>query len=228
MATLTKENLDFLRKLKANNDRDWFNANKEEYLKQHQEIIEFSDDLLEKLRKHDKIETPSGKKALFRIYRDVRFSKDKSPYKTHWAGGFKRATKYLRGGYYFHIEPDGVFVGGGFWAPNKDDLQRIREDIATDASELRSIINSKNFKSAFGTLDGEQLKSCPKGFDKEHPDIDLLRYKQFIVSKKFSNKEALSKDFSKMVDDTFKEMRPFFDYMSVSVTTDANGVSIFD
>lgn len=228
MATITKDNLDFLRKLKANNDRDWFNTNKEEYLKQQQKMIEFADDLLEKLRKHDKIETPSGKKALFRIYRDVRFSKDKSPYKSHWAGSFKRATKYLRGGYYFHIEPDGVFVGGGFWAPNKDDLQRIREDIVTDASELRSIINSKSFKNTFGTLNGEQLKSCPKGFDKEHPDIDLLRYKQLIVSKKFSNEEALSKDFSKRIDDTFKKMRPFFDYMSVSVTTDANGVSIVD
>lgn len=228
MAVLTNDNLDFLRKLKANNDRDWFNDNKDEYLKQHQEIIEFADDVLEKLRKHDKIETPSGKKALFRIYRDVRFSKDKSPYKTHWAGSFKRATKYLRGGYYFHIEPDGVFVGGGFWAPNKEDLQRIREDIVTDASELRTIINSKRFKDTFGSLEGEQLKSSPKGFDKEHPDIDLLRYKQFIVSKKLSNEEALRADFSEKVDETFKAMRPFFDYMSVSVTTDANGVSIFD
>lgn len=228
MAKLTKDNLDFLKTLKANNDRDWFNANKDEYLKQHQNIIEFAEDLLEKLRKHDDIETPSGKKALFRIYRDVRFSKDKSPYKTHWAGSFKRATKYLRGGYYFHIEPESVFVGGGFWAPNKDDLLRIREDIVTDASELRSIINGKRFINTFGSLEGEQLKSCPKGFDKDHPDIDLLRYKQFVVSKKFSNEEALSKDFSKMVDDTFKEMRPFFDYMSLSVTTDANGVSIFE
>lgn len=228
MAQLTKESLEFLSTLKANNDRDWFNANKEEYLKQHQNIVEFADDLLEKLKKHDNIETPTGKKSLFRIYRDVRFSKDKSPYKTNWAGGFKRATKHLRGGYYFHIEPDNVFVGGGFWAPNKEDLQRIREDIVTDASELKSIIASKDFKNTFGTLEGEQLKTCPKGFDKEHPDIELLRYKQFIVSKKFSRKEALSKDFSKMVDDTFQKMRPFFDYMSVSVTTDANGVSIVE
>lgn len=228
MAQLTKESLEFLTTLKANNDRDWFNANKDEYLKQHETIIEFADELLEKLNKHDNIETPTGKKSLFRIYRDVRFSKDKSPYKTNWAGGFKRATKHLRGGYYFHIEPDNVFVGGGFWAPNKDDLQRIREDIVTDASELRSIITSKDFVKTFGKLEGEQLKSCPKGFDKDHPDIDLLRYKQFIVSKKFSKKEALSKDFSEMVDDTFQKMRPFFDYMSVSVTTDTNGVSIVE
>lgn len=228
MAVLTKANFKFLKDLKANNNRDWFNTNKNEYLKQHENTIEFADALLEKLNKHDNIETPTGKKSLFRIYRDVRFSKDKSPYKTNWAGGFKRATKYLRGGYYFHIDPDNVFVGGGFWAPNKEDLQRIREDIVADSSELRKILNSKSFKQTFGQLDGEQLKTCPKGFDKEHPDVDLLRYKQFIISKKFSLKEAQSADFTTMVDDTFKKMRPFFDYMSQSVTTDSNGVSIFE
>lgn len=228
MTAITKENLKFLQSLKTNNNREWFNDNKDEYLKQHQNIIAFADELLHLLNQHDNIETPTGKKSLFRIYRDVRFSKDKSPYKTNWAGGFKRATQHLRGGYYFHIEAETAFVGGGFWAPNKDDLQRIREDIAADASELRNIINSKSFKDTFGTLEGEQLKTAPKGFDKEHPDIDLLRYKQFIISKKFSQKEVLSKDFAKMVNDTFKKMRPFFDYMSESVTTDSNGVSIFE
>lgn len=226
MSTISKSNFDFLKALKANNNRDWFNANKDEYLKQHENIIGFADSLLEKLNQHDNIETPTGKKSLFRIYRDVRFSKDKSPYKSHWSGGFKRATKELRGGYYFHIEPGSVFVGGGFWGPSKEDLQRIREDIAMDASELRKIITSKSFKDTFGTLDGEQLKTCPKGFDKEHPDVDLLRYKQFIISKKFTDKEALAPDFANKMNDVFKKMRPFFDYMSESVTTDINGVSI--
>lgn len=226
MATISKSSFEFLKALKANNNREWFNENKDEYQIQHQNIIDFADELLEKLKEHDNIETPSGKKSLFRIYRDVRFSKDKSPYKTNWAGGFKRATKHLRGGYYFHIEPGAVFVGGGFWAPNKEDLQRIREDIAMDASELRKIINSKPFKETFGSLHGDQLKTAPKGFDKDHPDVDLLRYKQFIVSKKFTDKEALSSDFAEKMNDAFKKMRPFFDYMSESVTTDANGVSI--
>lgn len=227
MATLTKSNFKFLSDLKKNNNRDWFNAHKNEYLKQHQQIIEFADAVLEETLKHDNIETPTGKKSLFRIYRDVRFGKDKSPYKTHWAGGLKRATKQLRGGYYFHIEEGNTMVGGGFWAPNKDDLLRFREDIAMDATPLRKIINSKSFKDTFGTLDGEQLKTCPKGFDKEHPDVDLLRYKQYIISKKFTDEEALSPDFAKQVSDTFKKMRPFFDYMSESVTTDVNGESIF-
>ena len=226
MATITKNNFNFLSQLKKNNNRDWFNSHKDEYLNQHKDMIAFADAVLNEMNKHDNIETVSGKKSLFRIYRDVRFSKDKSPYKTHWAGGFKRATKQLRGGYYFHIEKGNTMVGGGFWAPNKDDLLRFREDIAFDAKPLRKIITSKVFKDTFGTLDGEQLKTAPKGFDKEHPDVDLLRYKQYVISKKFTDKEVMSADFYKTVSDTFKKMRPFFDYMSESVTTDANGESI--
>ncbi|MBL4594686.1 MAG: DUF2461 domain-containing protein [Flavobacteriales bacterium] len=226
MSTISKANFNFLKQLKKNNDRDWFNTHKDEYLIQHQNTIDFADALLLEMNKHDNIETPTGKKSLFRIYRDVRFSKDKSPYKTHWAGGFKRSTKQLRGGYYFHIEQGNTMVGGGFWSPNKDDLQRIREDIASDDTGLRKILTSKSFKDTFGTLDGEQLKTCPKGFNKEHPAIDLLRYKQFIISKKFTDKEVLSPDFHKKINDTFKKMRPFFDYMSESVTTDLNGESI--
>jgi uncharacterized protein (TIGR02453 family) len=226
MANISKDNFNFLKQLKKNNNRDWFNAHKDEYLKQHGNMIDFADSVLLEMNKHDNIETPTGKKSLYRIYRDVRFSKNKSPYKTHWAGGLKRATNQLRGGYYFHIEEGNSMVGGGFWSPNKDDLQRIREDIANDDSELRKIINSKSFKTTFGTLDGEQLKTSPKGFDKEHPAIDLLRYKQFIISKKFSDEEVLSPNFHKTVVGTFNEMRPFFNYMSESLTTDANGESI--
>jgi len=226
MSTISKANFEFLNKLKKNNNRDWFNTNKTEYLNQYENTIAFADSLLDEMNKHDNIETPTGKKSLFRIYRDVRFSKDKSPYKTHWAGGFRRATKQLRGGYYFHLEQGNTLVGGGFWSPNKDDLLRIREDIAADASGLRKVLKSKSFKETFGSLEGEQLKTCPKGFDKEHPDVDLLRYKQFIISKKFTDKEVLSPDFHKKVSDTFKKMRPFFDYMSESVTTDLNGESI--
>lgn len=227
MGTISKSNFNFLNQLKKNNDRDWFNNNKDEYIKQHENTIAFADDLLLEMNKHDNIETPTGKKSLYRIYRDVRFSKDKSPYKSHWAGGFRRATDQLRGGYYFHIEQGNTMVGGGFWSPNKDDLLRIREDIAADDTELRKILKSTSFKSTFGTLDGEQLKTSPKGFDKEHPAVDLLRYKQFVIAKKFSDKEVLSPDFVLKVNDTFKKMRPFFNYMSESITTDGNGVSIF-
>lgn len=227
MATITKDNFAFLKKLEKNNNRDWFQANKDEYVKQHEGIIAFADELLGLMNQHDNIETISGKKSLYRIYRDVRFSKDKSPYKKNWSGGFKRATKQLRGGYYFHLQPGGSsFIGGGFWGPNKEDLLRIREEIATDASEMREIITSKDFVDTFGALDGEQLKSAPKGFDKEHKDIDLLRYKQFIFGRNFTDEEVMSKDFVHVANDTFKKMRPFFDLMSEILTTDSNGAPL--
>jgi len=228
MGHITKENFKFLKALANNNDRDWFTENKPEYQKHHEVMISFADSLLVKMNQHDNIETLNGKKSLHRIYRDVRFSKDKSPYKSHWGGSFKRATKQLRGGYYYHIQPNGnTFIGGGFWGPNKEDLLRIREDISMDASDLREIITSPDFVNTFGQLKGEQLKSSPKGFDKEHPDIDLLRFKQFIVMKEFTNAEVLADDFIEKVNATFMKMRPLFDYMSDVLTTDVNGQPLF-
>ncbi len=224
---ITQENFLFLKELAKNNNRDWFTENKAEYQKQHENVIAFADELLGKLNQHDSIETLNGKKSLYRIYRDVRFSADKSPYKTHWAGGFSRATKKLRGGYYFQVAPNNnSFIAAGFWAPNKEDLQRIREEIAVDADELRTILANKQFIETFGQLRGEQLKSAPKGFDKDHPNIDLLRFKQFIVTKSFTDTEVLSPDFADSVNNAFKNIRPFFNYMSEVLTTDANGNSI--
>lgn len=219
----TKANFQFLIDLKNNNDRDWFAANKKRYEKELQNMVNFADVLLAKMKEHDNIETPTGKKSLHRIYRDTRFSKDKTPYKTNFSGSFTRATKLLRGGYYFHIEPGNVFVGGGFWGPEPADLKRIRIDIAADDTELRSIITSKNFKKYFGELKGEQLKTAPKGFDKEHPAVDLLRYKQFLLGHNFSEADAISPNFATKVNEVFMAMRPFFNYMSEVLTTDVNG-----
>ncbi|MEJ6583999.1 MAG: DUF2461 domain-containing protein [Crocinitomicaceae bacterium] len=224
---ISKNDFNFLNKLEKNNDRDWFTANKEEYQTSHESLIAFADAVLEKLNRHDVIETLNGKKSLYRIYRDVRFSKDKAPYKTHWAGGYKRATVERRGGYFFHIAPNnGSFVAGGFWAPSKEDLQRIREEIAVDDQEMRDVLADNNFTKTFGRLVGEQLKSAPKGFAKEHKAIDLLRFKQFVFSKNFTDEEVLSPNFADKVDQTFKAMRPFFDYMSDVLTTDINGEKI--
>lgn len=128
-----------------------------------------------------------------------------------------------RGGYYFHIEPGNTFIAGGFWAPNAEDIKRIREDISSDPELLRKIINSKTFVQTFGSLQGERLKTAPKGFDAADGAIDLLRYKQFLLVRKFTDDEVLSPSFLKEADQTFKNMRPFFDYMSDVLTTDANG-----
>ena len=217
--------LDFLKKLKKNNNREWFNAHKAEFQKELQLVESFAGALLKNLNAHDEIETPSGKKSLYRIYRDTRFSHDKTPYKTHWSGSFKRATKYRRGGYYFHIAPgNNSFIAGGFWGPVPQDLKRIRDDIAFDATPLRKILMHKTFVSMFGTLKGEVVKTAPKGFDARHVAIDLLRHKQFLLIRPFSDKEVLDKHFLKEAVLTFKAMRPFFDYMSEVLTTDSNGM----
>jgi len=213
----------FLKKLKRNNSREWFNARKPEYLQELLAIETFADGLLRLLNTHDEKETPAGKKSLYRIYRDTRFSNDKTPYKTYWSGTFTRATKYRRGSYHFHIEEGNTFIAGGFWGPVPQDLKRVRDDISFDATPLRKILKSKSFVSMFGTLKGEQLKTTPQGFDAKHEAIDLLRYKQFLLIRPFTDKEVLGKDFLKEANLTFRAMRPFFDYMSEILVTDSNG-----
>jgi uncharacterized protein (TIGR02453 family) len=225
-ASIKPSNLEFLKLIKKNNNRDWFNTHKERYLTELQNIELFADELLAEMNKHDVIETVNGKKSIHRIYRDVRFSKDKIPYNTHWGGSFKRATKLRRGTYYFHISPGNSFVAGGFWGPEPSDLKRIRDEFAYDTKSFRAILKNKKFIADFGTLKGEQIKTSPKGFNADDEAIDLLRYKQFLLIKKFTDKEVLSANFVKNVNETFVIMRPFLNYMSEVLTTDVNGISI--
>jgi len=217
----------FLEDLKENNHREWFQNNKTRYQEQYNYALQFADELLLRMKQIDTIETISGKKSLFRINKDVRFSKDKSPYKTNIGGALTRATKYLRGGYYFHIEPGNCFLGGGFWAPSTEDLKHIRLQIAADPEPLQQILSSKEFIATFGQLEGEKLKSAPKGFSKDHPAINLINYKQFLLIKKLTDEEVQSKQYLETVVSTFQAMRPFFDYMSEILTTDLNGEPLF-
>jgi uncharacterized protein (TIGR02453 family) len=224
---LSKSVFTFLKNVKKHNNRVWFNANKEIYLEQYESVIRFADDLIAKMNQHDKIETPSGKKAVFRIYRDVRFSKDKSPYKTHFGLHLSRSGKSLRGGYYLHIEPGKCFVGGGFWNPSPEDLKHIREQIALDPKPLRDILKSKSFKINFRKLEGDKLVNVPRGFEKDHPAADLLRYKQFLISKTIPESAILSPKGLDEMANQFRAMRPFFDYMSEILTTNTNGEPLF-
>ena len=220
---ISKNVFDFLKKLEKNNDRDWFNDHKKEFKTIETEVKSFYNVIFEKLNKHDDVD----KVKVFRIYRDVRFSKNKAPYKTHFGGSFNRTKPYLRGGYYFHIQPNNEsFLATGFWEPSKEDLLRIRKEFEMDDEEIRSIINNKSFKSVWGDFVGEELKTAPRGFDKEHKAMDLIRKKQFIFTKKFTDKEVMSEDLLENIDNAFKAIRPYFDYMSDVLTTDLNGVSI--
>lgn len=218
--------LSFLNDLKSNNNRDWFGDNRARYEASQQNAADFSDELLKQMATHDDLSTASGKASLFRIYSDTRFSKDKAPYKTHWGMRYSRSTDFLRGGYYFHLEPGNSFAGGGFFGPNPDDLRRIREDIDLNYEDWNKLFSNKQLAATFGELRGEQVKTAPKGHDKNHPGMKWLKYKQFILRHEFTDKEVLGPDFAMKLSNTFKDLRPFFDYMSEVLTTNANGESV--
>jgi len=212
----------FLKDLDKNNNREWFLAHKVQYEAALDNIKQFKDHVVKGLNKKDVIEDA----RVFRIYRDVRFSKDKAPYKNNFGIHFTRATTARRGGYYLHIEPGKAFAGGGFWAPEPADLKRMRDEFGHDDKTIRKITSQKNFINYFGTLQGEELKTAPSGYERDHPAIDLIRKKQFIVGRNFTDKEVVDKNFLKEVTLTFAAMRPFFDYMSEVLTTDGNGRQI--
>ena len=221
---IQNKTLQFLKDLSANNNRDWFQENKDRYEAAWENMKQFVKAVEQALGETDHLE--GGK--LFRIYRDVRFSKDKSPYKNNFGMGFQRATKRLRGGYYLHVEPGATFAGGGFWQPNSQDLKRIRDEFAADAKPIRKIIADPTFKKYFGAIEGEEVKTVPRGYDKDSPALDLIRKKRFTVHRNFTDQEVTSEDFLHEVKLTFQAMRPYFDYMSLVLTTDLNGVSLLD
>ncbi|MBQ0768642.1 MAG: DUF2461 domain-containing protein [Bizionia sp.] len=212
----------FLDTLEKNNNREWFADNKQEFRIIETEIKIVFNTILEALNTHDNVD----KVKIFRIYRDVRFSKNKLPYKTHFGGSFHRVKPELRGGYYLQIQPNNKsFMAAGFWAPEPADLLRIRKEFETDASEMREILENTNLKNTWGSLTGDEVKTAPKGFSREHDNIDLIRKKQFIFVKNFTDLEVLDPNFTNVVSDSFKAIRPYFNYMSNVLTTDLNGVS---
>lgn len=220
---IEKSTLKFLKDLAKNNNRPWFKEHKDRYDAALQNMKDLMQSIEAELNKVDEIES----QKVFRVYRDVRFSKDKSPYKTYFGGSFTRATAARRGGYYLGIQPGGQsMIAGGFWNPNKEDIKRVRDEIALDDKELRKIISRKSFKDLFGTLEGEELKRVPRGYNKDHPAGDLLKKKQYLCYRKASDTEVCSPDFLSKITQTYKGMRPFFDWMSVTLTTNLDGESI--
>lgn len=221
---ITKSTFQFLTTLKQNNNREWFSENKKQFELENKIVKSFFNEVYTELVKNDSIE----KMQIHRIYRDIRFSKDKTPYKNQFSVSFDRTKPLLRGGMYLHIEDKNSFVGGGFWEPNNEDLFRIRKELELDATEFRTIISNQNFNHFFPKgIEGEELKTAPKGFEKTHPNIDLIRKKQFIITRIFSNDEVLNSNFKSEIVATFKAMRPFFDYMSDVLTTDLNGECLY-
>ena len=222
MNSIPRNTISFLKKLKLNNNRDWFNDNKEEFKDIQSGVKTFAQDVNDSLNVSDNIE----KLKIFRIYRDLRFSKDKTPYKKNIGMAFHRAKPELRGGYYLEISADQSFIAVGFWNPNKEDLLRIRKEIEIDGQEFKRIINQKKIKDIWGDIKGEEVKTSPKGFKSEHEYIDLIKKKQFIFIKNLKEEEILDKNFKKQLVSYFVSIRPFFDYMSEILTTNLDGESL--
>lgn len=218
-----KKTFEYLKQLKENNNREWFAQHKSEYDLIVKENKAFFTQIYNELQEYDKLKGIH----IFRIYRDVRFSKDKTPYKTDFGVGYSRSKPMLRGGYYIQLEPGNSFVGGGFWGPDAKDLLRIRKEFEISTKEIEKITSDETFVKYFGELKGDAVKTAPRGFDKNHPAIDLIRKKQFLVLRKFTDKEVLSDNFQEEVLKTLLAMRPFFDYMSEVLTTDLNGEPLF-
>lgn len=220
MNHISKATLKFLKDLKANNDRDWFNDNKTRYEDARDEFIEFvRATQLEIARFDARVQSVDPKKAVFRIYRDVRFSKNKDPYKTALAARLMPPTGELgrNAGYYIHIQPGNSILAGGAYQPDKDWLKDIRDEIDYDAGPLRKILASSSFKKHFGQLEGDALKTAPKGYERDHPEIDLLRHKTFVAYHKVADKTVTSEKFSNYAAKIFKEVKPLNDFLNTAM-----------
>ena len=222
MKSINSDIFTFYKDLDKNNNREWFESHKSRFKALESEVKDFNEIVKFGLEETDDIE----KVKMFRIYRDVRFSKNKTPYKTHFGVSFHRKKPNLRGSYYLHLAPQNSFIASGFWKPIPMDLLRIRKDLEMDAQELRDIITDFTFKKVWGELQGDVVKTSPKGFNIDHPNIDLIRHKQFLFIKRFDDKSVLSSEFQKVVIKSFSAIRPFFDLMTNVLTTDLNGVSL--
>jgi uncharacterized protein (TIGR02453 family) len=208
--------LGFLEELHDNNNREWFNENKKRYEKARKEMETFVDALIPELLKIDPaIGTLTAKQTLFRIYRDIRFSKDKSPYKDHFgaflAPGGRKSTQ---AGYYIHVSAQQSFLGGGAHSPSGEDLKKIRSEIFYNAEEFKSIIGNKKFKETFSILEGDKLVRPPAGFPGDFPDIELLKYKSYTVFRNIDKKEINDSSFNDEVLRVFRTMHPFIAFLN--------------
>lgn len=214
--------LEFLTDLKANNNRDWFLDNKKRYESFKQDYHHLIGLILEKLKQSDaSLSLVEVKNCAFRINRDIRFSKDKTPYKTHIAIGISAdGKKNQKASYYVHIEQDACFVGGGIYCPMPDQLAKIRKEIAFFYDDLNEITEAKSFKSEFRSLskdEGMYLKNPPKGYEAAHPAIEILKLKSFTAGKTFDFKDSLKANFVDKIVGQLQILKPFNDFLNRAI-----------
>jgi uncharacterized protein (TIGR02453 family) len=218
MEPIKKSTLDFLTAIKYNNNRDWFIGNRPQYLDAKDNFGSFVQEIINKIILFEPVmKGLEAKSCVFRINRDIRFSNDKSLYKSHFGafivrGGKKNGDKFA--GYYFHIEPGKSIMAGGAYTPPSQWLSAIREKISDTADEFIKITHTKDFIKYFGAIDGEKLKTAPKGYPANHPYIELLKFKSYLVVNEVSDKMVISNDFIDHVVNVFKAMKPLNDYLN--------------
>lgn len=216
---LQKTTLDFLNDLKKNNKKDWFEKNKPNFEKAKLDFEVFISELFFQLAKTNKnLIGVDPKKCIFRIYRDARFSKNKEPYKTNFGAAISETGKSMETAlFYIHIEPgNNSLIAGGRYMPDSASLRKLREKILENPKEFKKILSEKKFKSLFSELSDMKVKTVPRGFSKDHPEIELLKYTSYIVEKKIDDKLLLSPDFSKLCTEAYKVLFPLLKYLNKS------------
>ena len=218
METIKKSTFEFLNILKNNNNRDWFIKNRSLYTNARDNFESFVQEIINKIIDFEPImKGLEVKSCVYRINRDIRFSNDKSPYKTHFGafivrGGKKNGDKFA--GYYIHMEPGKSIIAGGAYMPPTPWLSAIREKIDEEPERLIKIINNKDFIKYFGKIDGEKLKKAPKGYHTDHPNIDLLRFKNYLVVNEVTDEFVLSEKYFSHIMNIIKAMKPFNDFLN--------------
>lgn len=210
----------FLTQLAHNNNKPWFDTNREQYAAAKDDFEQLVTGLLKELGKNEPgFAEQKAKDCIFRIFRDVRFSADKTPYKSHFGAYFSKGGKKFPGaGYYIHIEPGGkTFAGGGLWMPEAPILKAVRQEIDYNLDEFKGIIEDKKFKKSFPQLNGESAKKPPVGYTEDNPAIMYIKMKSFTVGHNFTDDAVEKKDFMKKVADIFDTMRPFIDFLNRGV-----------
>lgn len=215
-AAVSPKVFDFLRQLTKNNNREWFTENKILYTESQENLVLFLEDLIKEMSEFDpELEKIDAKKSLFRIYRDTRFSKDKTPYKTNFGASLGMGKGSQKGGYYLHLEPGKSFIAGGIYMPESSVLKTLRKEISLYGKEFLNILNEKEFKKYFPELDqDDKLKKVPQGFEKEDPMAEYLKLKSFIVVYNLSDKEIQDKNASKNLAKIFNAMKPLNDFLN--------------
>lgn len=214
---IEKSTFTFLRAVAENNNREWFLDHKGEYESARENVLEFTREIIRGLSSFDPT-IPQGldaKTCVMRIYRDVRFSLNKLPYKTNFGIGISSAGKNFPGpGYYIHVQPGASFLGGGTWHPSANELKAIRQEIDYNYSEWSTILSNQEFKNEFFDLDVEdKLKSAPKGYPSDHPAIEYLKLRSFVASKPLTDAQLADKDSGEYLVQTARKLFPFMEFL---------------